>query len=211
MNAAARYRAHVAEVWAKGPADGAHDLGHLARVWANAKAIALDEPGADLDVLEAAAWFHDLVNLPKDSPERHLASRRSAEAACTFLAADGFAPEKLGAVAHAIAAHSFSAGIPPQTPEARILQDADRLEALGAIGIARMFMTAGLMGTGMLDPDDPMALHRPLDERRYSLDHLQTKLLKLPAMMQTRRGRMMAEERADWTMSFRTRLLAEMG
>jgi uncharacterized protein len=90
------------------------------------------------------------------------------------------------------------------------LQDADRLDALGAIGIARMFVIAGQMGGGMVDPDDPMALRRPLDDRRFALDHLQTKLLKLPEMMQTRMGRILAEERAEWTMSFRTRLLAEM-
>jgi uncharacterized protein len=208
--AAARYRAHVAQVWAAGPADGAHDLGHLARVWANARTIALDEPGVDLSVLEAAVWFHDLVNLPKNSPDRAKASQLSADAAVAFLTTDGFAPEKLAAVAHAITAHSFSAGIAAQTVEARILQDADRLDALGAIGIARMFVIAGQMGGGMVDPDDPMALRRPLDDRRFALDHLQTKLLKLPEMMQTRMGRILAEERAEWTMSFRTRLLAEM-
>lgn len=216
--AAARYRAHVAAVWsAAGGADGAHDLGHLARVWANARRIGLEEAGAagspelDWQVLEAAVWFHDLVNLPKDSPDRARASTLSAEAAVAFLKADGFAPEKLPAVAHAIAAHSFSAAIAPETPEARILQDADRLEALGAVGLARMFLISGRMGGGIVDMDDPMALHRPLDDKRFALDHLEVKLLGLPATMQTRAGRLMAEERAEWMMSFRTRLLSEIG
>ena len=115
------------------------------------------------------------------------------------------------AVAHAIAAHSFSAGIAPETPEARILQDADRLEALGAIGLARMFLISGRMGGGIVDMDDPMALHRPLDDKAFALDHLEVKLLGLPATMQTRTGRLMAEERAEWMMSFRSRLLAEIG
>ena len=83
---AARYRAHVAKVWADEPADGAHDLGHLARVWANARAIALDEPLVDWQVLEPAVWFHDLVNLPKDSPDRARASGLSADAAVLTLA-----------------------------------------------------------------------------------------------------------------------------
>ena len=79
MSAAAdRYRAHVAAVWASQPADGAHDLGHLARVWTSARAIALDEAAVDWPVLEAAVWFHDLVNLPKDSPDRARASTLSA-------------------------------------------------------------------------------------------------------------------------------------
>lgn len=211
MSAAQRYRAHVAAVWASQPADGAHDLGHLSRVWANARLIAPDEPGVDLAVLEAAVWFHDLVNLPKDSPDRARASTLSAEAAVAFLRGDGFPEAKLPAVAHAIAAHSFSAGIAPETVEARILQDADRLEALGAIGLARMFLISGRMGGGIVDVDDPMALHRPLDDKRFALDHLEVKLLRLPGTMQTRTGRAMAEERAEWMMSFRTRLLGEIG
>lgn len=212
MSAAAdRYRAHVAAVWASQPADGAHDLGHLARVWTNARAIALDEAAVDWPVLEAAVWFHDLVNLPKDSPDRARASTLSARAAVEFLRADGLPADKLEAVAHAIAAHSFSAAIPPETTEARILQDADRLEALGAIGLARMFLISGRMGGGIVDMDDPMAQHRPLDDKRFALDHLEVKLLGLPDTMQTRAGRAMAEERAEWMMSFRTRLLAEIG
>lgn len=208
---AARYRAHVAAVWAAAPADGAHDLDHLARVWSNARTIALDEEAVDLPVLEAAVWFHDLVNLPKSAPDRAQASRLSAELAVAFLRADGMAEDKLASVAHAIEAHSFSAGIAPETLEARILQDADRLEALGAIGIARMFVVAGQMGAGVANSADPMALNRPLDDRRFALDHMETKLLRLPNTMQTRMGRMMAEERAEWMMSFRTRLLHEIG
>jgi uncharacterized protein len=211
MSPAARYRAHVAAVWASQPADGAHDLGHLERVWANARAIALDEPQVDWPVLEAAVWFHDLVNLPKDSPDRARASTLSAEAAVEFLTVDGFPADRLTAVAHAIAAHSFSAGIAPETVEARILQDADRLEALGAVGLARMFLISGRMGGGIIDMADPMALRRPLDDKRFALDHLEVKLLRLPDTMQTRAGRAMAEERAEWMMSFRTRLLAEIG
>lgn len=209
--AADRYRAHVAKVWAADPQDGAHDLGHLQRVWRNARSIALDEPGVDWPVLEAAVWFHDLVNLPKNSPDRARASTLSAKAALAFLAADGFDPSRLPAVAHAIAAHSFSAGIAAESLEARILQDADRLEALGAIGLARMFLVSGRMGRAMLDMDDPMALHRTLDDRHFALDHLEVKLLKLPDLMQTAQGRLMAQERAEWMMSFRTRLLAEIG
>lgn len=210
MNAA-RYASLVAAVWAKGPADGAHDIGHLARVWANARAIALDEGPVDMVVLEAAVWFHDLVNLPKTHPDRARASTLSAAQAVEILRAEGFDPARLPAVAHAIAAHSFSAGIAPETPEARILQDADRLEALGAVGIARMFMVAGATGGAMADAADPMALHRPLDDRAFALDHMQTKLLRLPDTMQTRMGRALAEERAEWMMSFRSRLLIEMG
>lgn len=208
--AQSRYEVEVARQWSAHPADGAHDLGHLRRVWGRAKLIAMDE-ACDLEILLPACLFHDLVNLPKSHPERARASTLSAEAACHFLRADSFAEHKLSAVGHAIAAHSFSAGITPMTPEARVLQDADRLEALGAIGIARMFHVSGAMGGGLFDADDPMALHRPRDDRAYALDHIETKLLKLVDTMQTAPGRAMAVERSEWMLSFRTRLLAEIG
>lgn len=205
-----RYEAEVQAQWAAHPADGAHDLGHLRRVWRRARQIALDEP-CDAEILLPAAIFHDLVNLPKSHPDRARASSLSADAACRFLATDGFPPEKQAAVHHAIAAHSFSAAITPTTPEARVLQDADRLEALGAIGLARMFHVAGTLGRALFDPADPMALDRPLDDRAFALDHIETKLLKIVATMQTAPGRALAEERADWMLSFRSRLLAEIG
>ena len=208
--AQARYSALVAAAWAKGAPDGAHDLGHLARVWSNAHAIARTE-GGDLPILLAAAYFHDYVNLPKSDPNRDHASRLSAAAARPLLLAEGWSPDRIDAAAHAIEAHSFSAKIPARTLEAKILQDADRLEALGAIGIARCFAVTGQLGGALFDQTDPMALNRPLDDRAFALDHFETKLLRLPDIMQTATGRAMAEERADWMMSFRTRLLAEIG
>lgn len=207
---AGRARARMAALW-KGASDGAHDLGHLDRVWKSCRLIALDEPGADGDVLAVAAYFHDAVNLPKDSPDRAQASRRSADLAVRELAAMGFDAGRLATVHHAIAAHSFSAGIAPETVEARILQDADRLEALGAIGLARMFLIAGQMGGGLFHAADPLAMERALDDRRYALDHLEVKLFPVAAAMQTATGRRMAEERAEWMESFRTRLLHEIG
>lgn len=207
---AARARARIAALW-EGATDGAHDLGHLDRVWASCRVIALDEPGADADVLAAAAYFHDAVNVAKDSPDRARASRLSADLAVRELGALGFDPDKLPMVHHAIAAHSFSARIAPESAEARILQDADRLEALGAIGLARMFAVAGQMGGGLFDPEDPMALHRALDDRRFALDHLEVKLFGLVETMQTPAGRAIAAERAEWMASFRTRLLSEIG
>ena len=206
----ALYETEVARLWA-GSADGAHDLGHLRRVWANARAIAAAEGGADDEVLLAAAFFHDAVNLPKSAPDRAQASALSARAALAFLQTTDFPAEKLDPTAHAIEAHSFSAGIAPRTKEAMILQDADRLEALGAIGIARMFHVAGQMGAALFDPEDPMARRRALDDKRFSLDHLEVKLFPVAAAMQTATGRRMAEERAEWMASFRTRLLAEIG
>lgn len=190
--------------------DPAHDHGHLQRVLKMARNIALDEGPHDARVLTAAALLHDLVNLPKDHPDRSRASTLSAELAVKALANQGFSGDELQSIAHAIAAHSFSAGIPCQTPEARALQDADRLDALGAIGIARMFAVSGSLGRALFDPLDPMALTREWDDKRFALDHLETKLFGLVQTMQTATGRALAEERAEWMHSFRTRLLSEI-
>jgi uncharacterized protein len=189
--------------------DGAHDANHLERVWRNAQAILADHPQADRLVVLAACCLHDLVNLPKNDPERHLASTRSAELARRELAALGFPAARLDAVAHAIAAHSFSAGIEPQTLEARIVQDADRLDGLGAVGLARMFYTAGRMGSSLAHGGDPMALARPLDDKAYSLDHIPAKLAKLPGMMRTEAGRRLGEHRLALLEQFRTAFAAE--
>ncbi len=206
----ALYRRLIAAEWAKSPADAAHDLGHLARVWANARKIALTE-GGDLPTLLAAAYFHDLVNLPKSAPNRDQASRLSASAARPLLLTSGLPAAQVENACHAIEAHSFSANLPALTIEAKILQDADRLEALGAIGIARCFAVTGQLGGALFDQTDPMALHRPLDDRAFALDHFEVKLLLLPDKMQTPTGQLLATERAEWMQSFRTRLLSEIG
>lgn len=189
--------------------DGAHDANHLERVWRNAQALLERHSEADRLVVLAACYLHDLVNLPKDHPDRAQASRRSAQLARHQLGWMGFPPERLDAVAHAIEAHSFSAAIPAESIEAKIVQDADRLDALGAVGLARMFYIAGRMGSSLAHPDDPLGEHRPLDDKSYSLDHIAVKLATLPGKMQTEGGRALAEERLAFLESFRATFAAE--
>ncbi|MEL6125343.1 MAG: HD domain-containing protein [Pseudomonadota bacterium] len=197
---------------AEGP-DGAHDVHHARRVWTNARRIAEEEGTGDLRIIAAAAYLHDLVNLRKDAPDRHRASAQSGAKASRVLAELGFSEEEIEGARHAIRSHSYSAGIPPETPEARIVQDADRLESLGALGLARAFHVGGVLGRGLLDGEDPFARRRPLDEVAYSLDHFQSKLLKLPEKFQTASGRRMALERArvlqDFLQTLRTELMVE--
>jgi uncharacterized protein len=189
--------------------DGAHDASHLERVWRNAQELLTRHPEANSLVVMAACYLHDLVNLPKNDPKRNQASRRSATLARHQLPWMGFPPELLDGVAHAIEAHSFSAAIPADTIEAKIVQDADRLDALGAVGLARMFYIAGKMSSGLAHPDDPLARHRPLDDRAYSLDHIATKLAALPGMMQTDAGRELAEQRFALLQDFRAAFARE--
>ncbi len=183
--------------------DGAHDLNHQHRVWRNARLLLDAYPQANVLVVMIACYLHDLVNLPKNDPQRHLASRASARAATDKLAALGFPDDLLDAVAHAIEAHSFSAALPANTIEAKIVQDADRLDALGAIGLARLFYTAGRMGIALADSDDPLAVARAPNERLFALDHIVQKLATLPAAMQTEHGRALANERMAALTAFR--------
>lgn len=189
--------------------DGAHDLNHLHRVWRNATILLEDHTDADALVVLAACYLHDLVNLPKNHPERHLASRQAARLAHTRLGALGFPEDKLAAVAHAIETHSFSAALTPETIEAKIVQDADRIDALGAVGLARLFYTGGRMACALAHADDPMALHRELDDRAYALDHIETKLATLPGKMQTGAGRRLALARLSVLTAFRDDFISE--
>jgi len=189
--------------------DGAHDASHLERVWRNAQALLPDYPDADPLVVLAACYLHDLVNVPKNDPRRNQASRLSAELARRELARLGFPEDRLDGVAHAIEAHSFSAAIPATTIEARIVQDADRLDGLGAVGLARMFYIAGRMGSALAHGHDPLAAARPLDDRAYALDHIPAKLALLPGMMQTDAGRRVAGERLGLLETFRSAFAVE--
>ncbi len=174
--------------------DPAHDMAHIRRVVANARRLAESE-GADLAVVLPAAWLHDCVVTPKDSALRPLASRLAAEAAGAFLREAGYPDNLIPAVEHAIAAHSFSAAIPPETLEAKVVQDADRLDALGAIGIARTLALGGAMGKPLYDEDEPLPQTRAADDGATIIDHFFTKLLKLAAMIHTDAGRREGERR----------------
>ncbi|WP_184707480.1 HD domain-containing protein [Comamonas odontotermitis] len=183
--------------------DAAHDTSHLQRVWGNAQLLLQHYPQADALVVLTACYLHDVVNLPKNHPDRPQASCMAAERATTLLLAQGFPAQKLELVAHAIAAHSFSARIAPRTLEARIVQDADRLDALGPVGLARMFHIGGQLGRTLAHATDPLATERTLDDQQFTLDHIAAKLLQLPPTMQTEAGRQEAERRAQWITDFR--------
>lgn len=167
--------------------DPAHDLAHVERVVANARSLSAAE-GADLNIVLPAAWLHDCVVVPKDSPDRSQASRLAAAAALAYLVEASYPEAYLPAIHHAIEAHSFSAGITPQTLEAKVVQDADRLDAIGAIGIARCLMLGGVMRKPLYQVDQPFPATRTPDDSAYTIDHFYVKLLKLAGMMHTTAG-----------------------
>lgn len=204
-----RFENWMAQYWQHG--DQAHDVAHLRRVWQTAQQI-MQGSTANPMVILAACYFHDVVNLPKDHAERHLASRQAAAATqkILFESFPDFPVELHGEVAHAVEAHSFSAGIPPRTLEAKIVQDADRLDSLGAIGLARVFYTSGALGRALFDSNDPLGKDRQLDDRRWTLDHFQIKMLRLPETMQTAEGKRLAQHNADFVVDFMAKLCAEL-
>lgn len=190
-------------------ADAAHDAAHLFRVVSMAAQLAADE-GASLDVVMPAAWLHDCVHVPVTSPERPSASILAADSAVRLLRDIGYPDDLHDDIHHAIAAHSFSARIAPRTSEARVVQDADRLDALGAIGIARCLMLGGQLGRVLYDPDDPFAERRVPSDRTSTIDHFYTKLLSLAGTMQTAAGRQEASRRTDYMRAYLAELRREI-
>lgn len=200
----ATFAAHVDAL----PRDAAHDPGHVRPVVAAATRLAADE-GAPLAEVVPAAWLHDCVVVPKDSPDRARASRLAAAEARRLLAAWGYPARWHDGIAHAIEAHSFSAGIAPRTAAARVVRDADRLDALGAIGLARTLMLGGALGRALLAPEDPFCVHRPPDDARWTVDHFHAKLLHLADGMTTAAGRVEAERRTAFLRTFLAELARE--
>jgi uncharacterized protein len=190
---------------------GAHDLSHIVRVWHNAQRIARTEPACDTEVLLAAVILHDCVAVEKSSPLRSQASRLSAIRAREIVAPLAWPETRVTGLAHAVETHSFAAGLEPMTLEAKILRDADRLDAIGAIGVARCFHVGGRMNGALYHPDDPAAAARPLDDRAYALDHFPAKLFRLADGFLTREGRRLAIDRTALMRGFVDALLAECG
>lgn len=188
--------------------DPSHDFLHIRRVVAMALKLAREE-GADENIVLPAAYFHDFVNLPKSDPRRREASVLSAAAAVEYLRSAGYPSQYFEAIGHAIAAHSFSAGIPCETIEAQVVQDADRLDSLGAIGIARCFTTGTLMGRPYYHEQDFFAERRPLDDKNYAIDHFFVKLFKVAAMLQTASAREEGRRRADFMQDYLRQLQSE--
>ncbi|CAM3848708.1 phosphohydrolase [Parendozoicomonas haliclonae] len=191
--------------------DFSHDISHFQRVWKTARKIMADETReVNPLVVLTACYFHDIVTLPKNHPDRSKSSTLAAEKTAEILDELDFPEELIADVCHAVEAHSFSANIPTRTPEAEVVQDADRMEAIGAIGLARVFYTGGKLGSRLFDPQDPWAERRELDDRTYSVDHFFCKLLTLGETMKTEPGRKIAEANTAYLQGFLDKLREEL-
>jgi len=189
--------------------DAAHDLAHIRRVASLAGRIAKAE-GADAEVAIAGALLHDLAYRPKNHPESPRTAELSAELARAWCREIPVLAPKAEAIVHAIAAHSWSGTQDAETLEARVVQDADRLEAIGAIGLARVFATGASFRSQLWHPSDPWAEGRELDDKAYTLDHFFKKLLHLADRMTTGEGRRLAKARQRTLLTFLDALRAEL-
>ena len=190
----------------------AHDFQHILRVYKNAEMISKQEGSVDLDIVLAAALLHDLVVYPKGSRKTINSADDSAEIAKKILLEyKNYPREKIEKVADAIRTHSYSKKLAPSTLEGKILQDADRLDAIGAIGIARTFSVGGSENRSLYNPTDPFCeSKRQLDDTQWTLDHIKKKLMILKNSMHTKTAKKIAEERTEFMELFVNQLRKEI-
>lgn len=171
-------------------AGGSHDFEHTLRVFENAMKIAEGEPSCDRNLAALEALLHDVDDHKLFSTENNANAR-------AFLEAHGVSPEMTERICRDIASVSFSKnrGRRPETPEGRVVQDADRLDAMGAIGVARAFAYGGEHGRSIAD----------------SVQHFYDKLLRLKELMNTETGRQMAEQRHAFLEAFLREYFEEEG
>ncbi|MFL6338296.1 MAG: HD domain-containing protein [Nitrososphaeraceae archaeon] len=190
----------------------AHDFEHIIRVYKNAEMISKQEESVDLDIVLAAALLHDLVVYPKGSSKTINSADDSAEIAKKILLEyKNYPREKIEKVADAIRTHSYSKKLVPQTLEGKVLQDADRLDAIGAIGIARTFSVGVSENRSLYNPTDPFyESERQLDDMQWTLDHIKKKLMILKNSMHTKTAKKIAEERTEFMELFLNQLRKEI-
>lgn len=192
-----------------GSGDCAHDVDHVLRVVRTAKELCAQE-GALLEVVVPAAYLHDCFSYPKDHPDRGRSSRIAADTAIEFLREVEYPETYYEQIHHAICSHSYSSGLTPETKEAQIVQDADRLDAIGAIGIARCIQVGTLYDRPLYSSHDPFCAQRVPDDLLFTIDHFYVKLLKIADSMGTRAAQKEASRRKEFMLNFLKRLEREI-
>lgn len=195
--------------------DPSHDINHIQRVLNMAIKIG-EEDGADLEILIPATIFHDAIIYPKNDPRSKRASDKSALFAkrvlrSKILSYGNYPADKIDQVMLCISECSFSKGIQGSTLESKILQDADKLEATGAISIMRTFTSGGLMNRGLYNPDDPFCQKElPSGVSQFSLDLFYQRLLRVKDLMHTKAAQKIAERRHLLLLNFIQELKLEL-
>ena len=188
-----------------------HDWWHVNRVWKNAVLIGREEH-ADMFIVELAALLHDIADW-KFRDGDHAAGAREARQWLEKLNVDPGAIERVCTIINEVSFKGAGVQTTPSTLEGMVVQDADRLDALGAIGIARAFSYGGHKGNPIHAPDIPLSLHQSFEEyknrKSTTINHFHEKLLLLKDRMNTAAGKRLAEERHRFLQSYLDRFLAE--
>lgn len=179
--------------------DPSHDMAHFIRVARMALAFRTEESFINIPERNviAAALLHDVVNLPKNHPDAKKASEESAELARDILPGYGFHKDDIHDISDAVLNHSFSRGQIPETNLGKIIQDADRIESLGILGIIRTISVGTQMGGLFFDSVDPWAHKRDLNDQSFMIDHFFKKLFKLPKTLNTKAAKNLAQKRVE--------------
>ncbi len=188
-----------------------HDWYHINRVWQLTRRIAAQE-GADSEIAELGALVHDIADWKFHGGDDSVGPREAEK----LLRSEGASEAAIAAVVDIVATISFKgAGVVTamRTLEGQCVQDADRLDAIGAIGVARCFAYGGHAGRLLHDPDEPPVLHQSAAaykaSKGASLNHFYEKLFLLKDRMNTPTGRAMAEQRHRFMEEFVAQFLAE--
>lgn len=189
--------------------DPAHDFEHIMRVYKNAKKIAKHE-NANMRLVLTSVLLHDVVSFPKSDKRSKTSSLKSAQTAKRILKKYHYTADEISIIIDAIADHSFSRNKIPKTMEGMVLQDADRLDALGAIGIARTFSVGGAENRPIYNVSDPFCRIRAPDDKRWTIDHFYRKLLILEKKMNTKFAKKEARRRTKILKEFLIELRQEI-
>ncbi|MBY0516517.1 MAG: HD domain-containing protein [Bacteriovoracaceae bacterium] len=189
--------------------DSGHDWAHIKRVVRTATQLAI-ATNADINIVQPAAYLHDIVNIPKDHPDRSRASELAGEKAIKILRELQFEEKYFSQIQQAIIEHSYSKGLKPSSLEAACVQDADRLDALGAIGILRCCSVNTMLKSQFYDPEDPFASKRELNDKKWMLDHYEVKLFKLADTLVTEPAKKEAQSRVAFMRNFLSQLKSEI-
>ncbi len=189
--------------------DPAHDFEHVLRVYANAEKICIKEK-VEKKLVLTSALLHDIVSFQKTDIRSKTSSTKSAIKAKKILLKLNYSSYEIKIITDAIENHSFSKNKKPTTIEGKILQDADRLDALGAIGISRTFAVAGAQNRSIYNTNDPFCSSRKADDQVWAVDHFFKKLLLLEAKMYTKSAKIEAKRRTKIIKKFLNDLKQEI-
>jgi len=190
---------------------GGHEFEHTERVYRLCQTIAETEKDVDLDILKISALLHDIARKKQEEMNDTICHAiEGGKMAREILTKTEFPIEKVDAVAYAIEVHRYSRKIKPTTKEAEILQDADRLEALGAVAISRIFTYNGKRNIKIYDPKISPKEQYNGEQNTTAINHFYEKILKIkPETFNTPKGKELAKERYDFIVSFLDRFLKE--